>query len=136
LEKAIGLFRTQLFYAFYGWLEANKDAIGKWYDQLHKRAKDAENITTNAIAIMGTSMWMFNMIANCGVMAGIGPDKVSIHQLDPRLDEKTTKRLLLLISACMNLQYLPPEIAKQEIPIISSKKFSLKLWVQERRIKS
>jgi hypothetical protein len=37
-----------------------------------------------------------------------------------------------MIQACFNLQYLPPEIIKQEIPIISGKHFSLKLFVQQK----
>jgi hypothetical protein len=49
------------------------------------------------------------------------------------LDEKSTKRLLLLIQACLSLQYLPRELAEKEFPIISGKHFSLKLFVQERQ---
>jgi hypothetical protein len=38
-----------------------------------------------------------------------------------------------MIVACMNLQHLPIEEAKKQIPIISSKKFSLKLFVEDRK---
>jgi hypothetical protein len=130
MEATIQLFREQLFKAFYDWLEANKEAIGeKWYTQLFHEAKNGEDISDNVAAIIGTALWMFNMISECGVLAGIGPNNVSIHEINPRLDEKSTKRLLLMISSAMGLQYLPKEIATQSIPIISSKRFSLKLWV-------
>jgi len=133
MEATIRLFRDTLFSAFYEWLEKNKAAIGeKWYSQLFNEAKEAENDGDNAVNIMGVSLWMFNTIANMGVLAGIGPDKVSIHEIDPRLDENSTKRLLRLISATMNLQYLSREIATMKIPVISSRKFSLKLWINHK----
>ena len=133
MEHAIRLFRKQLFDTFYGWLEINKDAIGdKEYSDLFSRAKEAENTADNAIGIMAVALWMFNMAANCGVMAGVGPDGYNLQCLEnPKLDEASTKKLLTIIVACMNLQYLPAEMAKQQIPIISSKKFSLKLWTQK-----
>jgi len=127
VEDAIRLFRDTLLEAFESWLEKNREAIGDWYDKLQKQPW-REMCTP--VEIMGTSLWMFNMIANCGVMAGIGPDKVSIHEIDKRLDEQSTKRLLLMIQACMNLQYLPKEIANKPIAIISPKKFSLELYAK------
>jgi len=131
LESTIRMFRTQLFSAFYDWLETNKNAIGKWYLQLYKSGKEAENICNNAVTVMSTSLWMFNMIAGLGVLAGVGPNSVNVHEINENLDKKSTMRLLHLISACMCLQGLPMEIATQEIPIISSKKFSLKLYTQK-----
>ena len=133
MEDTIRLFRKQLFEAFWDWVETNKEAIGeKWYDSLKKRGKDAEADCDTAIKILGTSMWMFNMIASCGISAGIGPNNVNLQHIDERLDEKTSKRLLYLIASCMCLQYLPREVITQPIPIISSKKFSLKLWTEQR----
>jgi len=132
LEDVIRLFRQQLFSSFYDWVETNKEAIGeKWFKQLSERGKEAEDECDTAIKIMGTSLWMFNMISGCGVLAGIGPNAVSIHEISPKLDEKSTKRLLHLIAACMSLQYLPKEIATKPIPIISGKRFSLKLFAQQ-----
>jgi len=132
VEDVIRLFRQQLFSSFYEWLENNKEAIGeKWHRQLSEKGKEAEDECDTAIKIMGTSLWMFNMISGCGVLAGIGPNAVSIHEIAPKLDEKSTKRLLHLIAACMSLQYLPKEIATKPIPIISGKRFSLKLFAQQ-----
>jgi len=131
MEDIIRMFRQSLLSAFQDWLEKNKEVIGKWYDQLLKRMEEASNCDT-AIKIMGTAMWMFNMIADLGVLAGIGPDGVSIHELREGLDEQSTRRLLLLISSCMNLQYLPKEIATKPISIISAKQFSLKLWAEQQ----
>lgn len=132
MEDVIRLFRKQLFSSFYDWVETNKEAIGeKWHKQLSEKGKEAEDECDTAIKIMGTSLWMFNSIVNCGVLAGVGPTNVSVHEIAPGLDEKSTKRLLHLIAACMNLQYLPKEIATKPMPIISGKKFSLKLFTQQ-----
>jgi len=132
LEDVIRLFRKQLFSAFYDWVEANKEVIGeKWYKQLSEKGKEAEDECDTAIKVMGDALWIFNMAANCGVLAGLGPDKVNIHEIRDGLDEQSTKRLLLMIQACMNLQYLPKEIATQPIPIISGRHFSLKLYTQQ-----
>ena len=124
----------EFFEAYLGyWVETNKEAIGeKWHKQLSEKGKDAEDECDTALKLMGTAMWVFNMIANCGVLAGIGPNKVNLVSIAPGLDENSSKRLLHLIAACMSLQYLPKEIATQLIPIISGKKFSLKLFTQQR----
>jgi len=131
MEDAIRLFRKSLFLAFYGWLEANKAVIGEWYIRLFNEAKKSDSNT--AIKIVGTALWMFSMIANFGVLAGIGPNSVNLQHLDERLDKKSTMRLLHLIASSMSLQYLPREIATKEIPVITAKKFSLKLWVSENQ---
>jgi hypothetical protein len=129
MEDVIRLFRERLLESFSDWLEKNREAIGeKWYERLQK---ETWRECSTPIEIMGTALWMFNMIAGFGVLAGVGPDKVSIHEINPRLDEQSTRRLLLIIQACMNLQYLPRDIAAQPIPIISPKKFSLKLFTQQ-----
>jgi len=129
MEDIVIMFRQSLLSAFEEWLEKNKEAIGKWYDRLLKQIAEADCDT--AIKIMGTALWMFNMVAGLGVMAGIGPDGVNIHEINPQLDEQSTKKLLLIISSCMNLQYLPREIATQPIPVISAKQFSLKLFTEQ-----
>ena len=129
------LFRNELFSAFYEWLEKNREYLGKWHDQLYKQAKEsAENMSDDALGIFSTAMWIFASISNCGVMCGIGPDGPVFNDswIAEGLDEKSTKRLLLMISACMNLQHLPPDLIRKKIPIISSKKFSLKLYLDEK----
>jgi len=132
MEDAIRLFRKSLFLAFYGWLEANKAVIGeKWYIRLFNEAKKSDSNT--AIKIMGTALWMFNMVANFGVLAGIGPNSVNLQHLDERLDKQSTMRLLHIIASSMSLQYLPREIATKEIPVITAKRFSLKLWIDQHQ---
>jgi len=129
MEDTIRLFRDTLLAAFDNWLEKNKEAIGdKWYDRLRTQGREC----ATPIEIMATALWIFNMVTGFGVLAGVGPDKVSIHEIDKRLDQQSTKRLLLMIQACMNLQYLPREIATKRIPIISAKQFSLKLFTEQR----
>jgi len=131
MEDVISLFRKSLLDAFDNWLEKNKEAIGeKWHSFLLKKRADAGDCAT-PIEIIGTSMWMFNMIADCGVLAGIGPDKVNIVEIRQGLDEQSTKRLLLMIQSCMNLQYLPKDIATKPIPIISAKRFSLEEYIKQ-----
>jgi len=128
MEEIISLFRKSLLEAFSNWLEKNKEAIGKWYENLQKQSwRDC----ATPIEIMATSMWMFNMVADLGVLAGIGPDKVNIVEIRQGLDEQSTKRLLLMIQSCMNLQYLPKDIATKPIPIISDKRFSLKEYIKQ-----
>ncbi|MEM0096176.1 MAG: hypothetical protein QW660_06025 [Candidatus Bathyarchaeia archaeon] len=134
MESLVRMFRESLFKAFYDWLEKNKTAIGeKWYVYAFNEAKKAEDLADNAVGVVGAAIWMFNTIANCGVMAGVGPDGYSLQCLDPKIDEASTKRLLMMIVACLNLQYLPLEEAKKPIPVISRSKFSLKLFVEDRK---
>jgi hypothetical protein len=129
MEAIIRMFRQSLLSAFDNWLEKNRDVIGeKWYNKLSTEGRDC----ATPIEIMATSMWIFNMISGFGVLAGIGPDHVSIHEIDKRLDEQSTRRLLLIIQSCMNLQYLPKDIATKPIPTISPKKFSLKLFTEQQ----
>jgi len=131
LESTIRMFRESLFNAFYDWADKNRKATGeKWYSFLTTKGKDAENNCDSAISIMSTSMWMFNMIANLGVSAGLGPDGAKIHEIAQEIDVQSTHRLLALMATCMNLQYLPKEIGFKPFPIISTKRFSLKLWLQ------
>jgi len=131
VEDIIRLFRESLLSALRDWIEKNREAIGeKWYNWFLNKMDDASDCDT-AIKIMATAMWTFNMIAGMGVLAGIGPDGVSIHEIREGLDEQSTKRLLLIISSCMNLQYLPRDIINKPIPIISAKQFSLKLFTEQ-----
>jgi len=131
VEDIISLFRESLLSALRDWIEKNREAIGeKWYNWFLNKMDDASDCDT-AIKIMATAMWTFNMIAGMGVLAGIGPDGVSIHEIREGLDEQSTKRLLLIISSCMNLQYLPRDIINKPIPIISAKQFSLKLFTEQ-----
>ncbi|MGQ9539403.1 MAG: hypothetical protein ACUVTE_07530 [Candidatus Bathycorpusculaceae bacterium] len=114
MESLVRMFRDSLFNAFYDWLERNMSAIGeKWYAYAFNKAKKAEDMADNAVGIIGAAMWMFNTIANCGVMAGVGPEGYSFQYLEnPKIDEASSKRLLLTISACLNLQHLPHEEQK------------------------
>jgi len=127
----IRMFRQQLFSAFWEWVEVNKEAIGdKNYRWFLKEGKRAEDNCNNAIKIMATALWMFNMISNFGVLAGIEPNSVNLQNIDTKIDEASTKRLLNLCAASLSLQFLPKEAVAKEFPIISGKHFSLKLYTQ------
>ena len=132
LEDFTRLFRERLFAEFFTWLEVNKDTIGsKWYTDLYNRGKGAEAECNSLIKIMSYSLWMFNMIANCGVNAGIGLNGVNFQSVAEGIDEASSKRLLALLASSLSLQGLPREIIGKEIPIISSKKFSLQLFAKK-----
>jgi len=135
MESVVRMFRESLFKAFYEWLEKNKEAIGeKWYVYAFNEAKKAEDLADNSIGVVGAAMWMFNTMANCGVMAGVGPDGYSLQYLEnTKIEEESTKRLLTIIVACLNLQYLPVEEAEKPVPVISPNKFSLKLYMESRK---
>ena len=134
MEDFTRMFRERLFLAFFDWLDTNKQAIGdKWYDDLYKKGKDGLADCNTIMKIMGGAMWMFNMIANLGVLAGVGPNHFDLQSLAPGLDETSSKRVLALIAVSLGLQGLPLEIANKEVPIISSKMFSVKLFMRERK---
>jgi len=127
MEDIIRLFRKSLLDAFGDWLEKNEEAIGKWYDSLQKQPwRDC----ATPIEIVSMALWMFSMIANLGVLAGVGPNNLNIVEIRKGLDEKSSKRLLLMIQNCLNLQYLPKDIATKPIPIISRKRFSLEEYIR------
>jgi len=133
MEDVTRLFRERLFTAFFNWIEVNKETIGEhWYADLHDKAADYEASCNTIIKIMGDAMWMLNMIANLGVMAGVGPNHFDLQSLALGLDETSSKRILALISASLGLQGLSTEIRNKEVPIISSKKFSLELFIKTR----
>ncbi len=131
MEDAIRLFRKQLFSAFWEWVEKNKAVIGeKWHSWFLKKGREAEDDCNNAIKIMGTGLWMFNMLS-AWVWVGIGPNSVGeIQHLAEGIDEASTKKLLHTIAACISLQYLPKDLVTKELPIISGKHFSLKLFTE------
>lgn len=131
LEKTIRMFKKQLFEAYFDWLKKNRETTGeRWYKKLKEQGLEAKDCNS-AVKIIGVALWMFNMTSNFGVLAGIGPNDVKLHEIHEKLDERSTKRLLTLVAACLSLQYLPPPIGKEEIPVISPKRFSLKLWVEQ-----
>jgi len=117
MESTLVLFKETLFSAFHEWIKHNEKAIGdKWFNNLLGQEKKAWEESNNAIHLIGTGLWMFNMVSQFGVLAGLGPNNVQIHEIRDGIDEKTTKRLLLLISSTLSLQYLPKEIAAMQIP--------------------
>ena len=68
--------------------------------------------------VMALSLWIFQLVAQMGVLAGIGPDGVSWCGDPPGvpeaaipewMDRDSTVRLLTLCAYAMNVQYLPRE---------------------------
>lgn len=133
MEDIIRLFRKQLFDSFYEWIDKNREALGeKSYTFLFKQGKEAENTADSGLGVIAVALWMHSMTAECGVQCGLAPNDVKLHAINEDLDRKSTLRLLHMQAACLSLQNLPKDVLKSEIPIISTKKFSLKLWVKNR----
>jgi hypothetical protein len=133
MESLSRMFIERLFLAFFDWLDTNRKAIGdKWYRGLWSRGKEAEADCNTISKLIGDGMWMLNQVSNLGVMAGVSPNRVDLQVLAPSLDRQSTMRLLALISSSLGLQGLPKEIREQEIPVITSKHFSLRLYTQQR----
>jgi len=117
MESTLVLFKETLFSAFHEWIKQNEKTIGdKWFNKLVVEEKKAWEEGDNAIHLIGVALWMFNMVSQFGVLAGLGPSNFQIHEIRDGIDEKTTKRLLLLISSTLSLQYLPRDIAALQIP--------------------
>ncbi len=131
LEDFTRSFRERLFAAFFNWLEVNKNTLGKRYDGIYNEGRKAEAECNTLQKIMGYSLWMLNMIADCGVNAGIGLNGVNFQSVAEGIDEGSSKRLLALLASSLGLQGLPREIIDKEIPIISAKKFSLQLFAKD-----
>lgn len=111
----ISLFKTVLFDSFTEWLEHHKKVIGDtWYSQLTQKTKKAKAECNNALLIMSDAMWIFSMISNFGVHAGLGPAKVLSAEIPKQFDEKLTKRVLINCISCICLQYLPADLAHQQ----------------------
>ena len=135
MESFSRMFIERLFKAFFDWLNVNAKAIGdKRYQDLWRKGKDAEADCNTLFKMMGDAMWMFNMVTDCGVLAGVRRNSFDLQHLENGIDEQSSKRLLALVSSSLGLQGLPKEILEQEIPIITSKHFSLKLWNERRGI--
>jgi len=117
MESTLVLFKETLFSAFHEWIKQNEKAIGdKWFNHLTAQEKKAWEDCDNAINLIGTSLWMFNMVSQFGVLAGLGPNNVQIHEIRDGIDKKITTRLLLIISSTLSLQYLPKDVATMQIP--------------------
>lgn len=136
MKHLVSQFKQGLFSAFHEWIKHHRETIGdKWYHRLLKQEKKAWDGADNAVHLIGIAMWMFNMISQFGILAGLGPNSVNLQHLPEEFDEKLTKRMLLLCSSCLCLQYLPPEIAEQEIPEGEGPpwRFRLAEYIQFRR---
>jgi len=99
MEDFLRLLRERLFEAFYDWLEKNKHVISEnnYMFIFNEAKKKGEDVASTPIGILGTAMWMLNMMGSCSVMAGVGVNGVS-DQTDYKetgLDEKSTKRLYI-----------------------------------------
>jgi hypothetical protein len=87
LESTLVMFKEGLFNAFHDWLEKHEDVIGGWYEKLLKEEKKAWEMSKDAISLIASALWMFNMIAQFGVLAGVRPANVNLQQIPEGIDE-------------------------------------------------
>lgn len=130
------MFKECLYSSFYDWLKLHREIIGeKHYGWAYEEMEKSWETSNTPIYLIGVAMWMFMAICNLGVMAGIGPCSVNIVEIPKEFDEKATKRVLMNISSCLSLQYLPPEIGKQQIPNMTGPPWRFKLaeYIQAQR---
>jgi hypothetical protein len=92
--------RRELSEKFLAWLDRNRERIGKkWHEKLLKNFRKAK--MNDEAHILATALWMFNMVTNLGVIAGIGVSFGYKIEKIYNLDEKTTKDVLEVISKCL-----------------------------------
>jgi hypothetical protein len=102
------MFLERVSVAMEDWAEANRGAIGdRWFRQIVRESKKYRGRDDPPIpTVIGFALWCFNTVSQFGVLAGIGPSKVNLQGIPPQLDERSTRRLLLLCASCLSLQYL------------------------------
>ena len=105
IKALIELVGRQLLNSFNDWLETNKNNFHpKLYNKLRKQLRKVK--IDNIASVIGTAMWMFQILGNVGVGAGVGPDGYVIQYINNNIDRKTTERLLVVISTALKLQYI------------------------------
>ena len=111
------MFRDCLYSAFYDWLNSHRETIGdkQYWFFLTELKKSWDDFRT-PIHLVALSLWMFMVVSNFGVLAGLEPGNVNVIEIPTHLNEKVTRRVLLNCSSCLALQHLPPEIAKKPLP--------------------
>lgn len=105
----LSLFNDRLLSAFDEWIEYHREHIGGgWYSAFKKELKKMrKNDVSGPADIVARALYIFNMISNLGVMAGITKDGVQLQCItNPNIDRKRTMRLLYLCSSCIALQHL------------------------------
>jgi len=113
----ISLFKQVLIEAVDNWLSNNKELIGEKIEkrirrELRKFSKDRPTIPS----ICGFALWIFQMMGNLGVVAGVGVDGYTVFEAtwERGFDRRSTERLLLAISNTLKLMQIPYEFAKRE----------------------
>ena len=110
LEALIRLFKKSLFDAideFCNRYECVGDKIiQRWIRGVRKEARKAKKEKMNIKALIGYALWFYNILAQVGVMAGIGPNRVNIQGIPEWMDARLVKKWLVICSSVFALQYL------------------------------
>ncbi len=90
------------------WLETNKpalDAINKnWYKKIKRDLERTDWKDKHPCVIaLATALWLFNMVTNLGVVAGVGVDFLKVHRIPESFDRATTLFLLATIRDAIRL---------------------------------
>lgn len=108
MRAIIREFGEELVRAFREWLDANRDRINpRWVARLERELRRVN--TSTVPGVVGGALWMFNMLANLGVLATVGLDGYKVYDYSV-FDRRTTDRLLRTISIAFYLQFIPREL--------------------------
>ena len=107
----INLFKTTLFDAIDEFCDKHGEIedkiIQKWIRFIRREMNKAKKKEVNVPTLIAYAMWFYNLLAQMGVMAGLGPNKVNIVNIPEWMDEKLVKRCLMICSSVLTLQFLP-----------------------------
>lgn len=101
MDNRTEILKRLLIETAHEWLERNKNAIGdKWYEKIRKELNRANSIIYDRVTLMGYALWLFNILVNLGVIAVLTKSGYHIININKALDQRTTKRLIVVIHMC------------------------------------
>ena len=84
----------------------NQAVLGdKWTKKLGHAVRELRRGSSLSIPqVLGTALWIFAILGNLGVQAGLGLEGPSVASIPEELDEETTVRLLEACSYALRCQ--------------------------------
>lgn len=115
IRFVVGETKRMLVEAFEAWIERHRGMMSdRWYRRLRSELNRFRRQNATIPIVAGFAMWVFNVIGNMGVEAGVGPDGFTVFDTTWQrgFDRQTTNRLLVAIMTALKLMYIPPDVAK------------------------
>ena len=103
--------------------ERGARTLGRYLRELRRIRKRAEGDDISPPKVMGLALWLFQILAQMGVLVGIGPDGPKWCGDPPGepeaaipewMDKKLTIKLAMMCSSSLNVQFLPREWFKKK----------------------